>query len=226
MTSRGLRNNNPFNLDYDPQTKWQGLKGLEPPPLDGGRARFCAFLTPAYGIRAGVKTLLTYQNHDGCKTLRQVINRFAPSVENNTGAYLAAICAAAGIGPDDAVDLDSVAMMKPVAVGIITHENGSQPYTDAQIAEGIRLAGVADAPPPKLATQHTFQAQVGAGVAVVGAGAAQVAQYAPTVKGWADQLSDYTGSPIIQHAVTVMLTVAGGLTIVGIAAQFLKQRTA
>jgi hypothetical protein len=85
---------------------------------------------------------------------------------------------------------------------------------------------VADAPPPKLATQHTFQAQVGAGVAVVGAAGAQVAQYAPTVKGWADQLGDFTGAPIIQHAVTVLLTVAGGLTLVGIASQILKQKAA
>jgi len=88
------------------------------------------------------------------------------------------------------------------------------------------MAGVADAPPKPLAKQNGFQAQVGTGLAVVAAGGAQAAQYAPTVKGWADKLSDYTGSPIIQHAVTIMLTVAGGLTLLGILSAVLKQRTA
>jgi hypothetical protein len=57
------------------------------------------------------------------------------------------------------------------------------------------------------------------------AGGIEVAKQAPTVKGWADQLSAFTGSPIIEHAVTVLLTVAGGLTILGIAAEVLKQRS-
>jgi hypothetical protein len=229
MTARGLRNFNPGNIDYDPKVNWQGSLGIETGVPD---PRFIRFSSAQYGIRAIAKVLLTYQNHDDCKTLRQIVSRYAPNgSENNGPAYLAALQAAlkaAGLpdDPDAPINVDTAVVMNVMVRGVIIHENGSQPYTDAQISEGIRLAGVADAPPPKLSTQHTFQAQVGAGVAVVGTAATHVAQYAPTVKGWADKLSDFTGSPIIQHVQTVLLTVAGGLILLGLASQILKQRTA
>jgi hypothetical protein len=218
MTSRGIRSNNPGNIDRN-ATKWQGMAADQ-----SSDPRFIVFTDPKWGIRAIARLMLTYSNQYGLHTVRGLIGRWAPPSENNTGAYVAAVAQNCGVGADDEIDVDSSAIMLPLVKAIILHENGSNPYPDSVIAEGIRLAGVADAPPPKLATQHTFQAQVGAGVAVLGAGGAQVAQYAPTVKGWADQLADYTGSSVVQHAVTVLLTVAGGLTLVGIAAQFLKQR--
>ena len=115
-------------------------------------------------------------------------------------------------------------VLLPLVKAIITHENGSNPYPDGLILEGLHMAGVADVKAKPLVKQNTFQAQVGAGVAVVGAGATQAAQYAPTVKGWADQLAGYAGSPVIQHVSTVLLTVAGGLTVLGIAASILKQK--
>ena len=158
--------------------------------------------------------------------IRGLINRWAPPGENNTEAYVAAVASAAGVGPDDEIDVDTAAVMTALVKGIIMHENGEQPYTDAQINEGIRLAGVSDAKPAPLVTQHTFQTQVAGGVAVAGAAVGQVSQYAPTVKGWADQLGTYAGAPIVQHVVTVLLTVAGGLAILGIASQVLKQKAA
>lgn len=223
MTTRGERNRNPSNIDYSPTVNWQGQTGIEtgvPSP------RFAVFSDVKWGIRACARQLLSYQSQHGLRTVRGLIDRWAPPSENNTGAYVAAVAAGVGVEPDDEIDVDTVAIALPLVRSIIIHENGENPYTDAQIIEGIRLAGVADAPPPKLATQHTFQAQVGTGIAVVGAAGAQLSQYAPTVKAAADKLSDYTGSPIIQHAVTFLLTVAGGLAVVGIAAAFLKQRTA
>lgn len=223
MSSRGERNNNPGNINYSPTVNWQGQTGLEtgvPNP------RFATFSDAKWGIRAIARQLLSYQSQHGLRTVRGLIGRWAPPSENNTGAYVAAVASGVGVEPDDEIDVDTVSVMLPLAKAIILHENGQQPYSDAQITEGIRLAGVSDAKPPPLATQRTFQAQVGAGVAVVGAGAGQVAQYAPTVKGWADQLGTYAGAPIVQHIVTVLLTVAGGLAILGIASQVLKQKAA
>lgn len=217
MTTRGIRNNNPGNIRKS-ATKWQGLADTQLDP------DFCTFKTPAYGIRALARNLMNYQSQDGCRTIRQIVSRWAPPSENNTGAYVAAVASGVGVEPDDDVDVDTAAVMLPLIKAIILHENGVNPYVDETIAEGMKLAGVADAKGKPLAKQNTFQAQVGAAVAVVGAGGAQVATYAPTVKGWADQLSDYTGAPIIQHAVTILLTVAGGLTLVGIGSQILKQR--
>jgi hypothetical protein len=220
MTSRGLRNNNPGNIDRN-ATRWQGMADDQ-----SGDPRFVVFKTPQYGIRAIARLMLTYQNQYGLKTVRALINRWAPPVENNTSAYVAAVASGVGVGPDDPIDVDTTEVMLPLVKAIILHENGQNPYPDATILEGLHMAGIADAKPKPLAKQNTFQAQVGAGVAVVGAAGAQVSQYAPTVKGWADKLSDFTGSPIIQHAVTILLTVAGGLTLIGIASQILKQRSA
>jgi hypothetical protein len=219
--SRGLRNCNPGNIDRSPGVTWQGQADDQ-----SGDPRFVVFKSAQYGIRALAKTLLTYQNHDGCRSLRAIATRWAPPGENNTAAYIAALCAAAGVGPDDVLDIDMVSIMKPLVIGIIVHENGANPYADAVILEGLHLAGVADSKPPPLKTQKTFLAQAGAAAAMVGAGGTQLAQYAPTVKTAADKLSDYTGSPIVQHAVTILLTVAGGLTMVGIASAYLKQRSA
>jgi hypothetical protein len=223
MTSRGIRNNNPGNLDFNAAVKWQGQTGLEtgvPNP------RFAVFSDPKWGIRAIARQLLSYQSQHGIRTVRGLINRWAPPGENNTGAYVAAVAAGVGVDPDAEIDVDTAAVMTPLVKSIILHENGENPYPDSVIAEGVRLAGVADAPPAPLATSKTFQAQVGGAVAVAGAAGAHVASLAPTVKGWADQLGDYAGAPLIQHAVTVLLTVAGGLAVLGIVSQVMKQRAA
>jgi hypothetical protein len=117
--------------------------------------------------------------------------------------------------------------MAPLVKAIIQHENGQQPYSDAVIGEALKDAGISDAKAPPVTKQNGFMAQAGSAVALAGAGVAQVASqaagYAPTVKTAADKLSDFTGSPLIAHAVTVLLTVAGGLTMVGLAADWLKQ---
>jgi len=139
---------------------------------------------------------------------------------------VAAVAAGVGADPDAEIDVDTAAVMLPLVKAIILHENGSNPYPDSVISEGIRLAGVADAKPVPLVAHTGFQAQVGGAAAMVGAGAAQISSYAPTVKGWADQLGSYAGAPLVQHAVTVLLTVAGGLAFLGIVSQILKQKAA
>lgn len=219
MTSRGLRNNNPGNIDRN-ETKWQGMAADQ-----STDPRFVVFTAPQYGIRAMAKVLMTYQQRYGCDTIRKIINRWAPPSENNTGAYVASVAASCGVGPDDVIDVDSVAIMLPLVKAIIVHENGENPYADSLVTEGLRMAGVADAKQKALAQQGPFQAHVGAAVAAAGAGAAQAAQYAPTVKGWADQLSGFDDAPLIGHVKTILLTVAGGLLLLGIAAQVMKQRS-
>ena len=220
MTDRGFRNNNPGNIDRG-TIKWQGMAADQ-----SSDPRFVVFTDPKWGIRAIARLMLTYSNQYGLHTVRGLIGRWAPPGENNTDAYVTAVASGVGVGPDDEIDVDTAEIMTPLVKAIILHENGSNPYPDSVIADGINLAGVAGSPPPKLTTQKPFMAQIGAGTAVVTAGVAQVSQYAPTVKGWADQLSDYTGSPIVQHVVTVLITVAGGLTMLGIVYSVLNHRKA
>lgn len=134
--SRGIRNNNPGNIDYVPANKWRG----QLPPNPAIEKRFARFDTPENGIRALAKLLLTYQSKHGLKTVYQVIARWAPPTENNTKSYAAAVSKAMGVAPDDEIDLRSPAMLIPMVTAIIWHENGYNPYIRGQIETGVRMA--------------------------------------------------------------------------------------
>lgn len=135
-TPRGIRNNNPGNIDRT-ATKWQGMaEGQSSDP------RFVVFKAPEYGIRALAKTLLTYRSKHGLNTVRGIINRWAPPVENDTGAYVRAVARAVGVGPEDPIDVRTLDHALPLTIAIIIHENGQQPYTTAQLKAGLALAGI------------------------------------------------------------------------------------
>ncbi len=51
--TRGIRNNNPGNIDHNPKNKWQGQLQHDPKI----EKRFCRFESPEYGIRALMKLL-------------------------------------------------------------------------------------------------------------------------------------------------------------------------
>lgn len=212
--TRGVRNNNPGNIDRN-ATKWQGMAAKQTDP------RFITFITPQYGIRAMAKTLLTYQNTWKLKTVKGIINRWAPPVENNTSAYVTAVAGALGVGVNDVVDVDEVATMLPMVKAIIHHENGYDPYPDSTIVEGLRLAGVADAPPKPLVRKTDVWTQAGGAVASCGAA---LATYSEPVHQVAQQLGPYASAPVIQRLVVVLTTLAGILAVSGILSAALKQR--
>lgn len=134
---RGIRNNNPGNLR--PGSQW---KGLATPSIDSGN--FLIFISPYWGIRALTIDLLNKQKR-GLNTIRKIINVYAPPVENNTTAYIAAIARATNTGADEGIDLAAnYGKLYNFVTGIISHENGQMPYTEQQIREGIDagLSGV------------------------------------------------------------------------------------
>lgn len=128
---RGLRNNNPGNLVHSSQFRWAGE--LSPP--DGP---YCRFDIPFHGLRALTKNLWSYWSRDNCKSLRQIIGRFAPPNENDTNAYLTDVAAKCDVSPDMAVDLRDQTFMFKLVTAIIQHENGQNPYTDFQVQSAIR----------------------------------------------------------------------------------------
>lgn len=128
--SRGLRIGNPGNIRRGPSI-WRGQSKIQSDPL------FVTFDDPKWGIRAIVKIMRTYKSQ-GVHTIEQVINRYAPPSENNTEAYVAAVCAECSVHPTDDVDLDEI--MPLLVKAIIWHEQGCCPFADSQIAEGIELA--------------------------------------------------------------------------------------
>lgn len=215
--ARGIRNHNPGNIDRN-ATRWQGM--AEDQSAD---PRFIVFKAPEWGIRALARTLMTYQDKHKCDTVRKIINRWAPPVENDTESYINAVARAVGVQPGEPIDVDQMDVMLPLVKAIIAHENAGYAYPESVVIDGIHKAGVADAKPKPLMAQKAFVAQVATGVSVCGAVAAE---YSAPIKGAADKLADYTGAPIIQHIVTVLITIAGLCTLAGIVSTLIKQRRA
>lgn len=141
--TRGMRNHNPGNIDRQPGVRWQGMAEDQ-----SGDKRFVVFQAPKWGIRAIARVLITYQDarqaRDGSKidTIKEIIERWAPPNENNTGGYAAHVAQMTGIGINDRLDVYDYATMKALVTAIITHENGQQPYDDATLDAGLKLAGI------------------------------------------------------------------------------------
>ncbi len=128
QTPRGIRNNNPGNIE-DNGTKWRGRVG------DDGR--FVIFDTPENGIRALARTLKTYHKKYGLTTVRGIINRWAPAVENDTNSYIEHVAGSLGVLPDSSLSESQIMAIVPV---IIRHENGQQPYSIEVLNAGIQAA--------------------------------------------------------------------------------------
>lgn len=131
-SARGIRNNNPGNLEFSKTNPWVGQTG------DDGR--FAKFETPEHGIRALGRNLLSYQRQ-GIDTVSDIITRWAPpSDNNNTDAYIQAVCAQLGVTADQQLDASNPDTLKALCAAIIQHENGSQPYSDQQLSTGVSAA--------------------------------------------------------------------------------------
>ena len=130
--TRGERNNNPGNI-RDGQ-RWQGESGM-----DSDKA-FEEFASPEDGIRALGKVLLTYQRKHGLRSVKQIVNRWAPPNENDTGAYVYSVAAALVVHPTEPLDLEDRNVLCKLVRAIIKHENGRVLYADAVIAEGVERA--------------------------------------------------------------------------------------
>lgn len=167
-TPRGIRNHNPGNIrrSSDP---WQGLAERQ------GDVEFFTFKSPIYGIRALARTLITYQDKHSLRTIRQIIGRWAPPVENNTNAYVRAVVEATDLDADQMLDLHDFDYLFPLTKAIIKHENGQQPYTDAQITKALVLAGV-EPQAPSLQKTRTVKGGQAATAATAGVGVIEAVQ--------------------------------------------------
>lgn len=136
--TRGIRNNNPGNIDFNPRNKWLGQVGREDHP----NPRFAKFESAEYGIRAIARLLITYQTKHKLNTVRQIIDRWAPPVENDTGSYARAVASALKVSPDSRIMVSNPETMRVLITSIIRHENGDQPYSRETIDEAMRMAGL------------------------------------------------------------------------------------
>lgn len=116
-TPRGIRNNNPGNLRRS-RDNWQGLRKEQTDP------QFFQFKTMAYGYRALIRTLQNYRRVHGLRTLAEMIARWAPENENNTAAYVKAVCQDLQVPATYEPDVDDRDTMCALAAAISRVENG------------------------------------------------------------------------------------------------------
>ena len=186
---RGYRNKNPGNIEWG--SPWQGLI----PRSQATDNRFAQFSDAAYGIRAIAVTLTTYfdkrKAKDGSKidTVREVIERWAPPIENHTDIYARGVAKLLNIDPDDeSLNLHDYKTMRTFVEGVIRHElgnpkefgrepfnNANQWYPDDVIDEGMRRAGFVK--PTPVVNKSTVTA-----TSVAGLGAAQLADMVQPIK--------------------------------------------
>ena len=133
MTDRGERNCNPGNIRLNPNIHWLGQ-------IAGTDSAFVTFDTPINGIRALARIILNYQREHGLDTVQEIIDRWAPPIENDSGAYAADVAQRMGVGQTDVIDVTDPAVLDAMVTAIIHHENGECIYDDATISTAITEA--------------------------------------------------------------------------------------
>ena len=132
---RGIRNNNPGNLKVS-NSPWMGKLPLDQNQdynCNTGRVArtFEQFTAYKYGIRALVKLLKNYIDVTRLKTISQIINRYAPSTENNPAAYINYVSSYTGISPNTPLS-PSRETLRALARSIAAYENGTEAISDTE----------------------------------------------------------------------------------------------
>lgn len=115
--SRGLRNNNPGNIRLG-KVRYLGEKAKS------SDTAFRQFESIEWGYRAMFVLLRTYVVKHGCDTLRTIINRYAPPIENHTDNYIRRVADATHLSPDETISPMDGAVMTAVVAAMSEVENG------------------------------------------------------------------------------------------------------
>lgn len=157
---RGIRNNNPGNLEY----RGQAGATLE----DHANPRFARFQTAEQGLAALAAQLRRYGQR-GIDTVRSIISTYAPSIENNTPGYTNTVANSLGVDANSRLNLNDPAVLQGIMGAIIRVENGRNPYSAEQIAaaSGARATG-APGVPVTISQQTTIHVAGGGGSEATG----------------------------------------------------------
>lgn len=131
---RGLRNNNPLNIERTGD-RWRGMSPEQRDP------RFVQFVAPEWGVRAAVVILRNYQKRYHLHTLTEILHRYAPAVENHTKRYIERVSSRAGISPDTHLDLTNRELVSRLIEAMWLVECGV-PGDRETIERGLDLAGL------------------------------------------------------------------------------------
>ncbi len=129
---RGFRNKNPLNIRMG-STPWTGQV------VPGTDKHFCQFERMAYGWRAAFKLLRKYYFVHKCRTISDIINRWAPPSDgNNTEVYIRRVGNMAAFLPLDELPAPDVnpTLWIDIGMAMAVVENGHEPafsYYDAVV---------------------------------------------------------------------------------------------
>jgi hypothetical protein len=115
---RGLRNNNPLNIEAGRFTQSQ-------PGFAGSDGRFAKFASADDGIGAASKLLDTYSNKYGLNTVQGIVGRWAPAGDgNNVSAYAASVAKDLGVDPAQPLDMSNPTVKQALIMSMGKVENG------------------------------------------------------------------------------------------------------
>lgn len=124
--ARGLRNHNPGNVRVAPNAV-------------GNDGSFPQFGSDADGLAAMARQLMLYGDR-GNNSISGILHTYAPSSENNTRAYIDDVSRATGYQAQERVNLHDPAVLRSLMSAMISHENGTQPFSRDQLDAGVSSA--------------------------------------------------------------------------------------
>lgn len=131
ISPTGLRNNNPFNIEFRTSIQWRGQVGTD--------GRFVIFDSPLNGLRAGMINIHTQITANGFNTIRKLIQRLSPSIENPTENFITFVSEQTGIAAEQPIQYDRDIL--PLSKAIVTFENGENPFSDSLYEQALAETG-------------------------------------------------------------------------------------
>lgn len=125
---RNQRNNNPGNIEYGSFAISQGATGSD--------GRFAIFPTMEAGYAAQQALLQSY-GKKGINTIEGIVSRWAPSHENNTGAYTGYLSKRMGVGKGQELNMSDPATLVAISKGLSRYEG--MPESALGAADRTRL---------------------------------------------------------------------------------------
>lgn len=134
---RGIRNNNPGNLNY----VGQNGAALE----NHATPRFARFNSAFEGFSALGKQIKAYYNgtskaagYQKLQSVEAIISRFAPASENNTQGYIDKLSKILGVGRGDSLNIHDPQVLATLMNGITQIENGKNPYAPEMVLKAAQ----------------------------------------------------------------------------------------
>lgn len=128
---RGIRNNNPLNIRIG--NTWLGEI---PNPTE---SEFEQFVNVVYGLRAAFCILRRYIRRYHSNTIRKIVSRWAPRVENDTDHYCSFVAQRCNVNPDAVIDYFDEELMVKIVRAMAKFECGEEISEDV-IRKGYNMA--------------------------------------------------------------------------------------